>query len=438
MQAYFHALADDLCAGLTGDERLLLDWDGEVSDFARLNHGRVRQAGSVRRISLGLDLIEGRRHAEARVDLAGTPDLDRPRLQRVIERLREQRRLLPEDPYLHYSTQALDRGEQRPSRLPEREQALEAIVRAGEGLDLVGIWASGTLSAGFASSLGHRLWHETGSFNLDWSCYLARDKAVKARLAGTHWRAEALAARMRRVRDELEVMARPPRSITPGRYRVYLAPEALQEVLDMMAWGGFGLRSHRTGQTPMLAMVTEGRRLDPAVTLREGHAEGLVPGFTPSGFLKPDGVTLIEGGVYRDCLVDPRSAAEYGAVVNAAGEWPESLRMTAGDLAADEAAAALGTGLYVSNLWYLNFSDRARARITGMTRFACFWVEGGRIREPVNVMRFDDSIYHLLGGGLEGLTRERELILDPATYGGRSRASYLLPGALIDGMRFTL
>ena len=53
-------------------------------------------------------------------------------------------------------------------------------------------------------------------------------------------------------------------------------------------------------------------------------------------------------------------------------------------------------------------------------------------------MRFDDSIYHLLGDRLEGLTRERELILSASTYEGRSTASSLLPGMLVSGIELAL
>ncbi|MGB5200135.1 MAG: metallopeptidase TldD-related protein, partial [Sedimenticolaceae bacterium] len=158
----------------------------------------------------------------------------------------------------------------------------------------------------------------------------------------------------------------------------------------------------------------------------------------PEGFSKPERVSLIADGAYRDSLVGARSAREYGARVNAAGEWPASLDMQPGSLAAGDVLDALDTGLYVNNLWYLNFSDRNQARITGMTRFACFWVEGGEILAPVDVMRFDDSVFRMLGENLLGLTRERELLLDPGTYGGRSTHSVELPGALIEGLAFTL
>jgi predicted Zn-dependent protease len=121
-----------------------------------------------------------------------------------------------------------------------------------------------------------------------------------------------------------------------------------------------------------------------------------------------------------------------------AGETPESLDLAAGSLAQDAALAALGTGIYVGNLWYLNFSDRSACRLTGMTRFASFWVENGRIQAPLNVMRFDDTAYRILGANLEALTRERDLVPSTASYGERSTESVRTPGALVRELALTL
>ncbi len=103
---------------------------------------------------------------------------------------------------------------------------------------------------------------------------------------------------------------------------------------------------------------------------------------------------------------------------NAAPEGEEVRSPAIGAGALDENAAleALGTGLYVSNLHYLNWSDRDSGRITGMTRFACFWVEEGEIVAPIKDMRFDESIYHLFGDKLLGLTRQRSLIPETGSY----------------------
>jgi predicted Zn-dependent protease len=137
-------------------------------------------------------------------------------------------------------------------------------------------------------------------------------------------------------------------------------------------------------------------------------------------------------------MVGARSAREYGVEVNSGDESPNSLEMAAGSLASDAVLERLDTGLYLNNLWYCNFSDRNDCRITGMTRFACFWVEGGKIQAPLDVMRFDDTVYHMLGDALEDLTREREFIFDAGSYGERSTHSCLLPGALLDSLRLTL
>jgi predicted Zn-dependent protease len=73
-----------------------------------------------------------------------------------------------------------------------------------------------------------------------------------------------------------------------------------------------------------------------------------------------------------------------------------------------------------------------------MTRFATFWVEGGRLQAPLNVMRFDDSVYRMLGGSLEALTSEREWIQSSNTYGQRSVESSRVPGALLSNLALTL
>jgi predicted Zn-dependent protease len=112
--------------------------------------------------------------------------------------------------------------------------------------------------------------------------------------------------------------------------------------------------------------------------------------------------------------------------------------MAGGNLSASDALAALDRGLYIGNLWYLNFSDRPACRMTGMTRFASFWVEHGKIVAPVNVMRFDDSLFRLLGDRLVGLTSQRELVVDANSYRSRNVASMRLPGAVVSEMAFTL
>jgi predicted Zn-dependent protease len=439
MRDAFFDLADRLGDGLRGDEVLFCNLDGEDSEFVRLNKNRVRQAGSLHRRSLELSLIAAGRQVEGGCELSGSPEQDLALARDLLERLRERLPHVPEDPYLSYSTTPASSERTLGGReLPDAAEAVSELIAGAGDLDLVGIWASGDLLSGLASSIGHRHWHHSTSFNLDFSCFLESDKAIKAGYGGLEWDGARLAEKLEEVRRGLALMARPTRSIPPGRYRAYLAPEAVQELMDMLAWGGFGLKSHRTAQTPLLRLVEEECSLDPRVSIREEPGRGLVPAFTAEGFDKPERVDLIAGGHYGKCLVDSRSGKEYGVPANAVSEYPESIAFDAGEMPRAEVLDRLGTGLYIGNLWYLNYSDRNDCRITGMTRFGTFWVEKGEPVAPVQVMRFDDSVYHLLGDRLEALTMERELLLCADTYGGRSTASSLLPGILVGGIDLAL
>lgn len=440
MQDYFHGLADALQGLLQGDEVFTCNFAAEDSDFVRFNRGEVRQAGTVVQRSLALDLIEGQRHAAGTVTLTGDLDLDRARLAELVRDLRDKRAVLPEDPYLLYATEARTSEQVMPGQLPDRDAAVAEIQKAAGGRDLVGLYAAGGIHAGFASSLGQRNWYSSTSYNLDWSFYSHRDKAVKSSYAGFTWDPAAFERKVSWAAEQLGVLAHPARRIEPGRYRVYLAPAALYELVGMLCWGGFGLKAHRTKQTPLLRMVEGEARMSPEVTILEHTAAGVAPDFQEQGFARPDRVPLIEGGRYRECLVSPRSAREYGVPTNGAtaAEAPESVDIAPGALPQGEVLERLGTGVYVSNLWYLNYSDRSACRTTGMTRFATFWVENGRIQAPLDVMRFDETAYRVLGDNLVGLTAEQEMILDSDTYFSRSTKSGRLPGALVEDFTFTL
>jgi len=86
---------------------------------------------------------------------------------------------------------------------------------------------------------------------------------VKCGYAGFVWDPAEFTRKVDAAAEQLAVLARPPRTIPPGRYRVYLAPEALYEIIGLLGWSGFGLKEHRTKQTVLLKMVEEDARLHP-------------------------------------------------------------------------------------------------------------------------------------------------------------------------------
>ncbi|WP_248916688.1 TldD/PmbA family protein [Pseudomonas moorei] len=435
----FKALVAGLREALREPEQFTLSYAAESSAFVRFNHAKVRQSGQVQQASIGLKLINEGRHADLHITLAGDPDVDLQRLSEGLQQLRETLPLLPPDPYLllNYNSWQSKNVQEHP--LPDTEQVVAEIAQAAQGLDLVGFYAAGPISRGFASSSGAFGWHQANSFNFDFSLFHENGQAVKASYAGHDWSSEGFARRFRQAREQLEFLGRPLRTLAPGQYRAYLAPAALEEIMSMLCWGGFSAQSIASKNSPLQKLYGGDQAFSPLVSLDEKVSGSLSPAFSDEGYPRSDLKLIVEGKAGAQ-LVGSRSAAEYGLTANGAsgGESPSALNMKGGVLPESEILKELGTGLYISNLWYLNYSDQPAARLTGMTRFATFWVENGEIQAPVSTMRFDDSAFSLLGSQLEALTQEREMLLSASTYSQRATASTLLPGALVSKLTLTL
>lgn len=412
----------------------------ERSDFVRFNRGRVRQAGSVERAVLELRLIRAGAQAYHAVTLSGEAGEDRRRVDDGLARLRDAIAVARPDPHLSFSDTPVRSERILPARGPEVDALCDTVTAAAAGADLVGFYAGGPAACAMASSLGHDHWHETVHWNLDWSVYVGADKALKTGVAGDDWTParvrDAIAASVR----DAAILARPPKPIAPGRHRCLLGPRALADLVEMLGWGGFSARAHASGQSPLVRLRAGDAAFDPRVSIDEDAGGTGVPLFQADGFARPPSLPLVRAGRYGESLVSPRSAREFGLAANGASdaEAPEALCMAAGDLDEHDALARLGTGLSVSNLWYLNFSDRRNCRVTGMTRFATLWVEGGEPVAPVAPMRFDDSLYDVLGPRLLALTSAARRLPDTSTYEWRGFGASTVPGALVDGLAFTL
>ena len=167
---------------------------------------------------------------------------------------------------------------------------------------------------------------------------------------------------------------------------------------------------------------------------------GLHQPFNSLGEMVPTKLSLIQSGKGQKLIVSAKSANEY-KVESTGGdesESPKSLEILPGHLKREDLFKEIGTGLFLSNLHYVNWSDPKTARMTGMTRYACFWIENGDIVAPLQDMRFDVSLYDILGSGLVELTDFQETLVNNLTYESRGLGGKKLPGALINGFKLTL
>ena len=78
----------------------------------------------------------------------------------MLARLRETLDALPEDPWLLINETPQSTAAERRGTLAPAQSLVEYVTGQAKGLDLVGIYAGGTICRGFANSLGQRNWHE--------------------------------------------------------------------------------------------------------------------------------------------------------------------------------------------------------------------------------------------------------------------------------------
>ena len=441
MREYFENITKELFKNIKSNELLIISFDAEESKFVRLNKGKIRQAGSVKQISMTLSLsTKDKRNLKSYVRLNGSFERDISTLIKTLNYLRRELPDLPKDPYMMFSTSIHSTEISSEKQSTSDEVILEHILNSATKLDLVGIFSSGSIYTGLANSLGQKNWHEDYSFSFDYSIYNKNNNAIKLNYSSKKWNKDDYDFILNKGIEKLAILSNPEKKITTGEYRVYLEPSALNEIIDMMAWGGFSYKSNKIGTSPLHLLNKKERKLNEHIYIDENIKDGLSANFNSDGFIKPEVISMIEKGEFRESLTSPRSSLEYSVVHNAASpsEYPSSIDMKAGSISDDKILETIDNGIYISNLWYLNFSDRNNGRMTGLTRFGCFLVENGKLTAPINTMRFDDSVYSILGDNLIGLTTSRELLIDSGTYEERSTSSARLPGAIVNNFKMTL
>ncbi len=440
LEASFDRLLTGLSQSLHHTEQFTLRLQGEVSQFTRFNHAKVRQTGIVRDGSLQLKLIYNRRSSSVDFPFTGDIEIDLPRARAALELLRVEVPQLPIDPYLVLPTgDALSREVNAGELLPDAE-VVNALLPVVAGLDFTGLYAAGMLIRGYADSSGQKHWFATESYTLDYSLFTSTGQAVKGTLAGSHWDTATYQAKIAESKIQLARLAQPLKTIERGKYRTYLAPAATADLLGMLSWGGISEAALQQGRSCFGALQRQEQLLSLNLTISENFQHGLVPRFNELGEIAPANLTLIDRGRLANTLVNARTAKEYHKPANGAnrGESLRSAEISIGDLSTDRILASLDTGLYLSNLHYLNWSDRPTGRVTGMTRYACFWVERGEIVAPIANLRFDESLYRCWGDNLLALTNQLEFIPDVDTYSSRQLGGSWTPGMLVADFTYTL
>lgn len=440
MKEHFRKIADEIFNDLHRDERAFIEYAGEDTQFMRFNNAKVRQSGTVHDAYLTVSLLSGRKRGKIAFPISGNVQQDRREVEDQMAAMRREVAELPDDPYL---VEPADHGKSETdfsAVLPEKEKVADDILGKAQDLDLTGIYAGGRVMRGIKNSAGTEHWFSAENYSVDFSIITDKEKMIKGTVAGNKWDRTDYERQLSEYRKQLLQMKKEPATVKAGKHRVYLAPAAVADLVTMLSWNGISEAAIRQGASALIKLREGEKWLSEKFNLKENFSSGLVPRFNEQGMRSDNELSLIEKGKLRSTLVNPRTAKEYGISDNAANS-EEELRapeMSAGSLKQENILKELGEGLYLSNLHYLNWSDLAGGRITGMTRYACFKVEDGEIVAPIENMRFDETLYHFFGDKLIDLTDFTEVIPETSTYFMREIGGSRVPGILVDDFTFNL
>lgn len=227
--------------------------------------------------------------------------------------------------------------------------------------------------------------------------------------------------------------------IDPGIYEVVLEASAVAEMLDYLAYIGFGAKQVIEGESFLASRA--GRDVAaPIVTVADDptHAQSIGISFDFEGVAKRR-VAVIDKGMATAPVTDRRTARLLGLPVTGHasgsteyGPMAANVVMEAGGESSDDLIGAVDEGLLVTRFHYVNVLDRPSTLLTGMTRDGTFRIRGGEVAEPVRNLRFTQRVL----GALEatsGIGRHtRSFAPDWGSFG-----STVAPALRVGGFRFT-
>ena len=248
MREYFNQITLELFKHIKTNELLVINFDAEVSSFVRFNKAKIRQAGTVRQISVTLSLSNNEnKNLKSSIRLNGDISKDISILIKSINYLRRELPELPKDPYMLFSRSNNSTEITGIDKKVNDQEILDYILSKSKNNDMVGIYSSGYIYTALATSLGQTNWHSNYSFSFDFSIYNNNNNAIKLNYSSKRWDKSEFDRIFDSGLNKLKILSKTSKKIGTGSYTVYLEPSALSEIIDMMAWGGFSYKSNKIG-----------------------------------------------------------------------------------------------------------------------------------------------------------------------------------------------
>ena len=441
----YNTICSQVYSTLEEGEGLTIYMEGENSQYFRFNDSKIRQTGIIEDYNVTLSLYHGKKSLQATTTISSDIDYSVKNLISEINGLRAPLSLIPENNFTAFPEKFDSLEVYREGDLPDREEILDILMGIIDSNNLTGVWTSGKIFRASSTSKGTHHWFEKDSFIFDFSLIDAKENMVKILYPGSDWNKDDFVEAFDDASKRLQLMDKPKLELKPGKYRVWFEPHAVADFVDMLNWNGVSEASLRNGSSCLLKMRKDNIKLSEKFSLDESFDRKSTASFNSRSEVSGN-VSLIKHGILKNTLINSKTALEYGLNSNYAedvnswgmGEYLRAPFMHGGDIKLNERFEKLGTGIFISNIHYLNWSDNLGGRITGLTRYVCYWVQDGKMIAPIKTMRFDDSFYNFFGDNLEavGETVLSRPVIE--TYDGRNPGETTCPGILVNDFELTL
>jgi predicted Zn-dependent protease len=374
-------------------------WSGNTR-FADAN---ITTSGGADNTSVTVTATIGRRRASATTNV-----LDDDSLRRVVDLAARLARLAPEDPELMpelgpQSYAAVDAYVERTAGLdPEvRAAAVQrAVAAAASGGKAAGeIFSAGFLEANVrslavATSAGLFAYHRTTDASFSMTARTPDGTGSGWASAGARDSGRVDTAAIGRIAAQKAVASRNPVSIEPGLYTAVLEPQAVGDLIPLLA-NALNARAADEGRSPF-SRPGGGTRLgekvvDERVTLYSDPADPALLGqpFDNEGL--PIGRTVwIKKGVLRNLVYTRFWAQKQGKQPTGAPQ-AGGLALTGGTRSTEELIAGCERGILVTHFFYVRSLEPRTVLFTGLTRDGTFLIEKGKITRALKNFRWNES-----------------------------------------------
>ncbi len=232
------------------------------------------------------------------------------------------------------------------------------------------------------------------------------------------------------------------KTIPLGRYDVLLEPEAVAEIVEWLAYIGFGAKQVMERTSFMAGRIGD-RIMSPRLSLYDDGADprGLAVPFDMEGVPKRR-VELIREGVAEGIVYDSQygklyhqpSTGHAQAYDEVEGPIACNLFVAPGQASSEELLQRMDGGLWITRFHYVSgLLNTQQALMTGLTRDGTFLVKKGKPAGAVKNLRFTESILEAFSKKLVAVARDAHLVADPA----QGVFSTVTPALLIRDFTFT-